>query len=164
MLGGGSEQARRLDHGWVGTEHLLLALLAEPSVAAEALADVSVTYERVVEALQGPAGLLGPNVQRYTAERGLSPNPAAYKLEGRAEGIALAWGHRPPAPEHWLLAMVYEESGLVAVVLRRLGASPAAILGALRRRGVRVPEIDPPVHRPMRAIGASRSTKRSSNR
>jgi hypothetical protein len=97
MLGSASDVARRLDHGWVGTEHFLLALLTEPSLAAEALADVDVTSDRVVDALQGPTGLLGPNVQHYSPERGLSPNPAAYKLEGRAEGLALAWGFRSPS-------------------------------------------------------------------
>ncbi len=150
MFGSASSIARRLDHGWVGTEHFLLALLVEPSVAAEALADVGVTYARVVDVLQDPTGLLGPNVPHYSPERGLSPNPAAYKLEGRAQGLALARGCRPPEPEHWLLAMVYEEHSLVAALLRHLGASPAAILDALRRRGARVPDVDPPVHRPMR--------------
>jgi ATP-dependent Clp protease ATP-binding subunit ClpA len=150
MLGRASDIARRLDHGWVGTEHFLLALLAKPSVAAEALADVGVTYDRVVDALQGPTGLLWPNFQHYSPERGLSPNPAAYKLEGRAEGLALARGYRSPEPKHWLFAMVYEEHGLVGVLFRRLGTTPAAILDALRRRGARVPDVDPPVYRPMR--------------
>jgi hypothetical protein len=95
-------------------------------------------------------GLLGPNIQHYSPEHGLSPNPAAYKLEGRVEGLALAWGFRSPEPEHWLLAMVYEEHGLVRVLFRQLGATSAAILDALRRRGARVPDVDPPVYRPMR--------------
>jgi ATP-dependent Clp protease ATP-binding subunit ClpA len=150
MLSSASGIARRLDHGWVGTEHFLLALLAEPSVATEALADVGVTYDRVLDALRGPTGLLGPDVQHYSPERGLSPSPAAYKLEGRAGGLALARGYHPPEPEHWLLAMVYEEHGLAGALFRHLGASPAAILDALRRRGARVPDVDPPVHRPMR--------------
>jgi hypothetical protein len=150
MLGAAFEQARRLDHGWTGVEHLLLALLARPSVATEALADVGVTYPRVLETLQGPDGLLGPDVQRYSAERGLVASPRADKVCARAEGFALAWGHRTPLPEHWLLAMVYEESGLVLHAWQRLGASWAAILAALRRRGVRVPDVDPPEDRPMR--------------
>lgn len=150
MLSSASGIARRLDHGWVGTEHFLLALLAEPSVATEALTDVGVTYDRVLDALRGPTGLLGPDVQHYSPERGLSPSPRAYKICARAEGFALAWGHRSPLPEHWLLAMVYEEGGLVSHAWHRLGASPAAILDALRRRGARVPDVDPPVYRPMR--------------
>jgi hypothetical protein len=46
--------------------------------------------------------------------------------------------------------MVHEEGGLASHAWHRLGASPAAILDALRRRGARVPDVDPPVHRPMR--------------
>jgi ATP-dependent Clp protease ATP-binding subunit ClpA len=159
MLDAAFEQARRLDHGWTGTEHLLLALLTKPSVATEALADAGVTHARVLDTLQGPDGLLGPDVQRYSAERGLAPSPRTYKVCARAEGLALAWGHRSPLPEHWLLAMVYEENGLVPHAWHRLGASRAAILDALRRRGVRVPDVDPPEHRPTRGIAASRSTR-----
>jgi ATP-dependent Clp protease ATP-binding subunit ClpA len=83
MLSSASGIARRLDHGWVGTEHFLLALLAEPSVATEALADVGVAYDRVLDALRGPTGLLGPDVQHYSPERGLSPSPRAYKICAR---------------------------------------------------------------------------------
>jgi ATP-dependent Clp protease ATP-binding subunit ClpA len=42
------EEARSLGHGWIGTEHLLLGLLREGSgVAAQALADLGLTHERV---------------------------------------------------------------------------------------------------------------------
>ena len=47
------EQARWLEHGWVGPEHFLLALLAESSVASEALAELGVTYDEYVEHLRG---------------------------------------------------------------------------------------------------------------
>jgi Clp amino terminal domain, pathogenicity island component len=149
MLGRASEQARRLDQGWVGPEHYLLAVLAEPSAATEALAELGVTYDRLVEQLRHERGDPDWPPPRYDQAKGLSPNPAAYRLEGRAEGLALAWGHRSPTPEHWLLAMLYEEYG-VAVRLHPLGASQAAILEALRRRGVGVPEVDPPAYRPWR--------------
>jgi hypothetical protein len=42
------DEAKRLDHGWVGTEHFLLALTARPSLAQEALAQLGLTYERPV--------------------------------------------------------------------------------------------------------------------
>lgn len=149
MVGRAAEQARRLDQGWVGPEHYLLALLAEPSAATETLAELGVTYDRLVEQLRHERGDPDWPPPRYDPAKGLSPNPAACRLEGRAEGLALAWGHRSPAPEHWLLAMLYEEYG-VAVRLHYLGASQAAILRALRRRGVAVPEADPPAYRPWR--------------
>jgi Clp amino terminal domain, pathogenicity island component len=149
VLGRAADQARRLDHGWVGPEHYLLALLAEPSVATEALAELGVTYERLDDLLRNQEEEPEWAPPRYEQAKGLSPNPAAYKLQARAEGLALAGGHRWPGPEHFLLAMVYEDDG-VATWLHHLGASQAAILEALRRRGVGVPEVEPPVYRPWR--------------
>jgi len=148
MLGRASDQARRLNHGWVGPEHYLLALLAEPSTATEALAELGVTYNRLAEELRNQTGDPDWPPPRYD-ENGLSPSPAAYKLDARAEGLALAEGHRVPEPEHFLLAMVYEDYG-VAGQLHHLGVSQPAILEALRRRGVRVPEVEPPLYRPWR--------------
>lgn len=149
MLGRAAEQARRLDHSWIGPEHYLLALLAESSVASEALAELGVTYDRLDDRLRNQEEEPEWASPRYEQARGLSPNPAAYRLEARAEGLALAWGHRWPAPEHFLLAMVYEDDG-VAGWLHHLGASRPAILETLRRRGVRVPEVEPPPYRPWR--------------
>lgn len=147
MLGPAAGQARRLDHGWVGPEHYLLALLAAPSVATEALGELGITHQRLVDDLASLA--VGPEWPRYDA-KGLSPNAAAYKLEARAEGLALAFGHRSPEPEHWLLATIYHDSDWVVGRLHHLGATQLAILDALRRRGVRVPEVDPPGYRPWR--------------
>jgi hypothetical protein len=144
-----AEQARRLNHGWIGPEHYLLALLAEPSVATEALGDLGVTHDRVFEYLQTREGDPDWPEPRYDAQKGLSPNPAAYKLAARAEGFAFAGGHRSPAAEHWLLAMVYAEEE-VAPLLHQLGASQQAVLGALRQRGIGVPDVDPPAYRPWR--------------
>ena len=149
MLGRAADQARRLDHGWVGPEHYLLALLAEPSVATEALAELGVTYDRLDDHLRNQEEAPEWAPPRYEPAKGLSPNPAAYQLQARAEGLGLAWGHRWPEPEHFLLAMVYEDDGVVAR-LHALGASQPAILEALRRRGVRVPEVEPPHYRPWR--------------
>jgi Clp amino terminal domain, pathogenicity island component len=148
VLGRAADQARRLNHGWVGPDHYLLALLAEPSQATEALAELGVTYDRLDERLHNQTGDPDWPPSRYD-ENGLSPSAAAYKLEARAEGLALAWGYRVPEPEHFLLAMVYEDYG-AAGTLHHLGASQPAILDALRRRGVRVPEVEPPRYRPWR--------------
>ncbi|SRR6266508_1275090 len=146
---GTSQQARRLNHGWIGPEHYLLALLAEPSVATQALGDLGVTYDRVREYLQTREGDPDWPDPRYDAQKGLSPNPAAYQLAARAEGFAFAWGHRSPAAEHWLLAMVYAEYE-VAQLLHHLGVSQQAVLAALRQRGIRVPNVEPPPYRPWR--------------
>ena len=140
--------AQRLDHGWIGTEHVLLALFDEPSPATEALEELGVTRDLAEEAAR-TMGDIEPRPPRYDPKAGLSPNPAWYKLTGCAKGLALAAGRRRPGPEHYLLAMVYGEHG-VAELLHRVGSSQEALREALARRGVPVPAVDPPAYRPWR--------------
>jgi ATP-dependent Clp protease ATP-binding subunit ClpA len=140
--------ARRLEQSWVGPEHVLLALFDEPSVATEALEELGVTRAQVEEYARATGGSdLSP--RPFDPGRGQSPNPAWYKLTGCANGLALAAGRRWPDPEHLLLALVYAEH-TVAPLLHRLGSSQQALLEALAHRGVDVPEVDPPEHRPLR--------------
>jgi ATP-dependent Clp protease ATP-binding subunit ClpA len=143
-----ADHARRLEHGWIGVEHVLLALFDEPGPATEALEELGVTRDRVEEAAR-TMGDIEPRPPRYDPAKGLSPNPAWYSLTGCAKGLALAAGRRRPDPEHFLLAMVYGEHG-VAELLHEVGASGQDLLDALARRGVPVPAVDPPVYRPMR--------------
>jgi ATP-dependent Clp protease ATP-binding subunit ClpA len=141
-----ADEARRLEHSWIGPEHVLLALFAEPSPATGALEELGVTRDLVEEAARRRSD---PPPPPYEPGQNLSPNPAWYKLTGCAKGLALAAGRRRPDPEHLLLAMVYGEDA-VAPLLRRVGASEQALLEALARRGVQVPAVDPPVYRPWR--------------
>jgi ATP-dependent Clp protease ATP-binding subunit ClpA len=125
-----ADEARRLEHSWIGPEHVLLALFAEPSPATGALEELGVTRDLVEEAARGRSD---PPPPPYEPGQNLSPNPAWYKLTGCAKGLALAAGRRRPDPEHLLLAMVYGEDA-VAPLLRRVGASEQALLEALARR------------------------------
>jgi ATP-dependent Clp protease ATP-binding subunit ClpA len=143
-----AEVARRLEQSWVGPEHVLLALFDEPSAATEALEELGVTRERVEEHARA-TGHGDPPPRPHDPSRGQSPNPAWYKLTGCANGLALAAGRQRPDPEHYLLALVYA-GHTVAPLLHGLGASQQALLDALARRGVRVPAVDPPEHRPLR--------------
>jgi hypothetical protein len=143
-----ADQARRLEHGWIGPEHVLLALFAQPSPATEALEEVGVTRERAEEAARA-MGRSDPPPPPYDPGAGLSPNSAWYRLTGCAEGLGLAAGRRWPRPEHFLVAMVYGDH-VLAPLLHRAGSSEQALLAALARRGVPVPEADPPAYRPWR--------------
>jgi ATP-dependent Clp protease ATP-binding subunit ClpA len=143
------EEARRLDHGWVGIEHVLLALFAEPSPATEALQELGVTRDLAEEHAR-TVGRAEPPGPAYDPAKGLSPNPAWYMVTGCATGLALAAGRRHPKPEHFLLAMLYRESDPIAELLHAAGTSARALVDALARRGVAVPAVDPPVYRPLR--------------
>jgi hypothetical protein len=144
------DAARRLEQGWIGPEHVLLALFDEPSVATEALEELGVTRELVEETVRGYSDS-EPPPPPYDPEQSLAPNPAWYRLTGCAKGLALASGRGRPGPEHYLLAMVYDEHG-VSPLLRELGSTERALVDALARRGVPVPEVDPPVFRPWRGF------------
>jgi ATP-dependent Clp protease ATP-binding subunit ClpA len=143
-----AEVARRLEQSWVGPEHVLLGLFDEPSAATEALEELGVTRDRVEEHARA-ISRSDPPAPPYDPSRGQSPNPAWYKLTGCANGLALAAGRRWPDPEHLLLALVYA-GHTVAPLLHGLGSSQGALLEALARRGVDVPEVAPPEHRPLR--------------
>jgi Clp amino terminal domain, pathogenicity island component len=144
------DAARRLEQSWIGSEHVLLALFDEPSVATEALEELGVTRELVEETVRGYSAS-DPPPPPYDPEQSLAPNPGWYKLTGCAKGLALASGRRQPGPEHLLLAMVYGEH-TVGPLLHQLGSGERALLDALARRGVPVPEVDPPTYRPLRGF------------
>jgi hypothetical protein len=140
------EQARLLGDGWIGTEHFLLALLATPSTAQEVLLELDVTYEAAQELVREVHAASEWPLPDHQVEDGVSPNPAAYQAMGRAEGFAVASGHRAPESEHWLLALVWSDHGAMNELFA-LGATQDRVLEGLRRRGVSVPDVDPPPYR-----------------
>lgn len=143
------EEARRLGHGWVGSEHLLMALLAGPSLATEVLAALGLTYDRLAERLGALRGDSDWPEPPHDPDKGLAVNPAGHALVSWAQGLATAWGSSEPAPEHWLLAMVYDAVWIPSL-LYGFGITQQAVLDALRVRNVRLPEVDPPVYKPWR--------------
>jgi hypothetical protein len=143
-LGAFAAEARRLDHGWVGGEHVLLALLASPSVASETLEELGVSYATIEEHARTRPTDRRPRVN------GTGVSPATYAILGRAEAFAVTDGTLRPRPEHWLLALVWDERGSAVQALYHAGATQVAVLEGLSRRGVRVPDLDPPEYRPWR--------------
>jgi hypothetical protein len=129
--------------------HALLALLVGKSVASETLVELGVTYDAVSEHLarwQDSSDADGEEV------RGVSPTPEMYGLMGRAEGFAASDGVVRPTPEHVLIALVWNEHSSAVALLHNMGATQIAVLDGLRARGVHVPVIDPPLHRPWRQM------------
>ena len=149
MFNRAAAEARKLEHSWIGPEHFLLALLAEPSPATDALAAVDVTYERFETHLRSLRYVSGQPLPAYDPERTLSLNPAAHDLRGLAKGFAIASGSSRRQPLHWLLAMIYMDH-TPATHLDSLGVSARAILDALRQRGIAVPAVEPPTYRAWR--------------
>jgi ATP-dependent Clp protease ATP-binding subunit ClpA len=107
------EQARRLRHGYIGTEHLLLGLLAEPDdVAARVLGEMGV---RITAVRADVAEIIGYG---ETEPSGHIPfTPRAKKVLELSLREALQLGHRDIGTEHILLGIVREGEGVAAQVL-----------------------------------------------
>lgn len=96
------DQARRRNHDYVGTEHMLLALLNESTGGiAGSLASFGVTPARTIEKLAeiAPHG-------KFPHEGHLPFTPRCKKALEYALRIALVLGHEHIAPEHLLLGML----------------------------------------------------------
>jgi ATP-dependent Clp protease ATP-binding subunit ClpA len=112
------EEARRLDHDYIGTEHLLLGLVEErPGVAARVLESLGISLEAVRAQVEADIG------QGAEAPTGHIPfTPRAKKVLELSLREALQLGHNYIGTEHLLLGLLREGKGVAAQVLVRLGA------------------------------------------
>jgi ATP-dependent Clp protease ATP-binding subunit ClpC len=113
------EEARARHHGWIGTEHLLLALVREPrSTGASVLQAMGVSADQVRDRL----GHYLPVVEEKDAPSGHIPfTPRAKRVLELGLREALQLGHDVIGTEHVLLALIREEDGLAGRTLRDLG-------------------------------------------
>src|SRR5438552_18215086 len=127
------EEARMLDHDYIGTEHVLLGLIHEGSgVAAQALQALGISLEAVRQQIEGIIG------QGRTAPTGHIPfTPRAKKVLELSLREALQLNHSYIGTEHILLGLVGEGEGVAAQVLVMLG-------GSLSRVRDKVIELAPP--------------------
>lgn len=123
------EEARALEHNYIGTEHMLLGLLRErEGVAARVLGSLDITVERVrshVIRLAGPSEELIPRQIPFT--------PRAKRLLELALREAATLGHDHVGTEHMLLGVVRGNEGVAARVLRDCGADPDTIRDQVTR-------------------------------
>ena len=112
------EEARLLNHNYIGTEHILLGLIHEgEGVASKALESLGISLESVREQVQE---IIGPGQQ---APSGHIPfTPRAKKVLELSLREALQLGHNYIGTEHILLGLIREGEGVAAQVLVKLGA------------------------------------------
>ncbi|MFH1283249.1 MAG: ATP-dependent Clp protease ATP-binding subunit [bacterium] len=112
------EEAKRLNHDYVGTEHILLGLIAlGEGVAAQVLANLGVDLRRVRNEIEKIVGT-GDNVLLL----GEIPfTPRAKKVLELAVEEAQNMGHNYVGTEHLLLGLIREEEGVAARVLENIG-------------------------------------------
>ncbi|MHA7175073.1 ATP-dependent Clp protease ATP-binding subunit [Arthrobacter sp. Sr24] len=120
------EEARMLNHNYIGTEHILLGLIHEgEGVAAKALESLNISLDGVREQVQEIIG------QGQQAPSGHIPfTPRAKKVLELSLREALQLGHNYIGTEHILLGLIREGEGVAAQVLVKLGAD----LGRVRQQ------------------------------
>jgi hypothetical protein len=113
------EEARHLNHNYIGTEHILLGLIQEgEGVAAKALTTLDISLEAVRGEVTQIVG------RGDEAPAGHIPfTPRAKKVLELSLREALALGHNYIGTEHILLGLIREGQGVAAQVLVKLGAS-----------------------------------------
>ena len=112
------EEAKLLNHNYIGTEHILLGLIHEgEGVAAKALEALGINLEQVREQVQDIIG------QGQQSPSGHIPfTPRAKKVLELSLREALQLGHSYIGTEHLLLGLIREGEGVAAQVLTKLGA------------------------------------------
>lgn len=123
------EESQRLSHNYIGSEHLLLGLLAErEGVAARALESLNVTLTAAREQVEE---IIGPGQQ---TPRGHIPfTPRAKKILELSLREALTMGSEVIDTEHLLLGLIDEGDGVGAQILQQRGATAQAVREAVAR-------------------------------
>ncbi len=112
------EEARLLNHSYIGTEHILLGLIHEgEGVAAKALESLNISLEAVRSQVQDIIGQGGSSPSGH-----IPFTPRAKKVLELSLREALQLGHNYIGTEHILLGLIREGEGVAAQVLVKLGA------------------------------------------
>ena len=128
VLGLAHQEAERMRHNYIGTEHLLLGLIREEGgVAGRVLRELGLDANRVQEVVER---LVGPG-QAQPAKLDLSPGTE--QVLELAVDEARQMGHHYIGTEHLLLGLVRYGEGVALDVLRKLGVTPEQIRRQTRR-------------------------------
>ena len=112
------EEAKMLNHNYIGTEHILLGLIHEgEGVAAKALESLGISLDAVREQVQD---IIGQGQQQPAGH--IPFTPRAKKVLELSLREALQLGHNYIGTEHILLGLIREGEGVAAQVLVKLGA------------------------------------------
>jgi len=123
------EEAERLQHGYIGTEHLLLGLMKEEGgVAGRVLRELNLDFKQVESMVESSAR---PGERPPFQKLDLSPGTK--KVLELAVDEARRMGHHYIGTEHLLLALVRHNEGVAMDILKALDISPEQIRKQTRR-------------------------------
>ncbi len=122
------QEAEKLHHDHIGTEHLLLGLILEDGgIAGRALRELGLEPERVQQMVERLTG-----VGQYRGAK-LDLSPGTQQVLEFAVDEARRMGHHYIGTEHLLLGLVRYGEGVAMDVLRKLGVTPDQIRRQTRR-------------------------------
>ncbi len=112
------EEARMLNHNYIGTEHILLGLIQEgEGVAAKALESMGISLEDVRGEVEA---IIGHGTQPHNGHIPFTPRAKKVLELSLREGLQM--GHKYIGTEFLLLGLIREGEGVAAQVLTKLGA------------------------------------------
>ncbi len=112
------EEARLLNHNYIGTEHILLGLIHEgEGVAAKALESMGISLDAVRQEVEE---IIGQGTQPHTGHIPFTPRAKKVLELSLREGLQM--GHKYIGTEFLLLGLIREGEGVAAQVLVKLGA------------------------------------------
>jgi ATP-dependent Clp protease ATP-binding subunit ClpC len=112
-----AQEAQKLGHNYMGTEHVLLGITLEGGQAAKILGEMGVTDEKIREAIVEVEGKAEPDYN----SREIPLTPRTKRLVEVARMEARNLNHNYVAPEHLLLAIIREGEGVAVAILQRIG-------------------------------------------
>ena len=116
------EEAKKFNHNYVGTEHILLGLIAEEKgIAAIALKELGVNIDNTRKEVYDIVGMGEEGVDLV----GFTPRTKKVFELGVAEARNL--GHNYVSTEHLLLGLITEGEGIASTILKRLGVDPGKL-------------------------------------
>ncbi len=141
------EEAERMQHNYIGTEHLLLGLIREEGgVAGRVLRELGLDPARVKEMVERLSG-----TGRYSGGH-IELAPGTEQVLQLAIEDARRMGHHYIGTEHLLLGLVRQGEGVGIEVLRRLGITPEQV----RRQTRRILQENPTRKAPQPAVAPAR--------
>jgi ATP-dependent Clp protease ATP-binding subunit ClpC len=136
------DEAKDLNHGYIGTEHLLLGILLEDDQpAAQALQSLGISFESARLAI---VEIVGEGEQRPVGH--IPFTPRGKKVLELALRESLRLGHQWIGSEHILLGLVKREDSLALKILERLGTDREHVIVAVTDL---LPSTEPEVVRPV---------------
>ena len=147
------EQARRLGHAYVGTEHVVLALvLAEHGIAGEVLRALGVSGDRMLA-----TSCMQTGADQHDPRDPLSVMPRLKQALERGRHVADGLGVRLADTEHLLAGILAVPDCMAVEILRRLGVSADDVRAAVAERlDVDAQRLGTKPRRRHRLLGATR--------